>query len=105
MTSLLELRNVTKKFGPNTVLDDVSLSIAPNEVVGLIGENGAGKSTLLKILAGVHRQDGGRLVVGGRDVSFGSAADAADLGIGAVSPSCPRIRFWPTVRFGSSDCS
>ncbi len=84
MTSLLELRNVTKKFGPNTVLDDVSLSIAPNEVVGLIGENGAGKSTLLKILAGVHRQDGGRMVLGGRDVSFGSPADAADHGIGGV---------------------
>ncbi|MFC9761216.1 sugar ABC transporter ATP-binding protein [Rhodococcus jostii] len=84
MTSLLELRNVTKKFGPNTVLDDVSLSIAPNEVVGLIGENGAGKSTLLKILAGVHRQDAGRMVLGGRDVSFGSPADAADHGIGVV---------------------
>ncbi|MFC9551809.1 sugar ABC transporter ATP-binding protein [Rhodococcus sp. NPDC056960] len=84
MTSLLELRNVTKKFGPNTVLDDVSLTIAPNEVVGLIGENGAGKSTLLKILAGVHRQDGGRMMLGGRDVSFANPADAADHGIGVV---------------------
>lgn len=98
MTSLLELRNVTKKFGPNTVLDDVSLSIAPNEVVGLIGENGAGKSTLLKILAGVHRQDGGRMVLGGRDVSFSSPADAAGHGIGSCIRSSRCCRTSPSAR-------
>jgi len=84
MTPILELRSVSKKFGPNTVLDDVSISIAPNEVVGLIGENGAGKSTLLKVLAGVHRQDGGQVMMGGREVSFASPTDAADHGIGVV---------------------
>ncbi|WP_327204993.1 sugar ABC transporter ATP-binding protein [Rhodococcus aetherivorans] len=84
MTSLLELRGVTKKFGPNTVLDDVDITVAPNEVVGLIGENGAGKSTLLKILAGVHRPDGGEMMLGGTPVSFSSPADAAGHGIGVV---------------------
>jgi simple sugar transport system ATP-binding protein len=49
---LLQLLNVTKKYGPNVVLDDVSLSIERGEIVGLLGDNGAGKSTLVKILSG-----------------------------------------------------
>ncbi len=60
--ALLELKNVSKHFGAIHALNDVSLSLEPGQVVGLMGDNGAGKSTLVKIIAGNFRPTHGTLL-------------------------------------------
>ena len=84
MDPVLELRNVTKEFPGVRALDDVSMHVGRNEVVGLIGENGAGKSTLVKILAGIHRIDEGELIFEGEPTSFRSPRDAFNHGLAMV---------------------
>jgi len=81
---LLEMRHISKAFGPNTVLDDVSISLHRGEVLGLIGENGAGKSTLIKILCGIYAKDAGEIVINGKTVSIRNARDAQALGISTI---------------------
>ncbi|MGH7215114.1 MAG: sugar ABC transporter ATP-binding protein, partial [Tepidisphaeraceae bacterium] len=82
--SFIHFDHVTKKFAGVTALDDVSVSIAPGECHGLMGENGAGKSTLGKVLAGIHRSDAGRVLIDGKPVTIHSPADAKAHGIGMV---------------------
>ena len=84
MDPILEFRNVTKEFPGVRALDNVNMHLGRNEVVGLIGENGAGKSTLVKILAGIHRIDGGELIFDGSPTSFRSPRDAFDRGLAMV---------------------
>jgi ribose transport system ATP-binding protein len=83
-TAVLSLRGLSKSFGPVQAVKDLSLDIAPNEVVGLVGENGAGKSTLLKILTGVHQPDAGVIESNGRTVRFRRPVDSVAAGIGVV---------------------
>ena len=59
MNKIIELKNVTKRFGGITALNSASLHVNKGEVVGLIGDNGAGKSTLIKTLVGVYSPDDG----------------------------------------------
>ncbi len=81
---VFELDHVSHSYGRNDVIFDVSLSVWPGEVVGLVGDNGAGKSTLLKIFAGYQKPTRGQLKFMGKPVSFRSPADARALGIEAV---------------------
>jgi len=68
---LLEVRGLSKSFGPTRALCRVDLRIAPGEVRGLVGENGSGKSTLVKVLAGYHVPDpGGEVRIGGEHLEF-----------------------------------
>jgi ribose transport system ATP-binding protein len=80
----LTVDKASKSFPGVRALKDASLELRSGEVHALMGENGAGKSTLIKIITGVHRPDGGRLLLDGQDVSFASPRDAIRLGISAV---------------------
>ena len=83
-TPLLEARDVTKSFGPVAALRSATLRLHAGSIHALVGENGAGKSTLVKIVAGVHRRDGGELLLGGRSVDFGSTAESKAEGIAVI---------------------
>ena len=75
-TPLLEMRNISIKFGGIKAVDDVSVHVMPGEVVGLLGHNGAGKSTLIKILAGAYAKDEGEIYVDGKKVEINNPRDA-----------------------------
>ena len=73
---LLSVRHLVKTFGPVRAVDDVSLDIFPQEVVGLIGDNGAGKSTFLSLLTGYYRPDSGQFIYRGRPVTITSPRES-----------------------------
>jgi len=80
----LELRNVSKSFGPVVALRSGSLRAEAGSIHALVGENGAGKSTLVKIVAGVHRRDSGELLLDGEPVDFGTTAESKRHGIAVI---------------------
>ena len=80
----LRLDRITKRFGPVTALEDVSLHVARGEVLGLLGENGAGKSTLMKILGGVYQPSAGSIAIDGAAASFQTARQSIAAGIAFV---------------------
>jgi general nucleoside transport system ATP-binding protein len=81
---VLEMRNVTKAFGPVRANDDVSITLRRGEILGLLGENGAGKSTLMKILYGLYSPDSGSIFVDGEEAQIRDPKDAVSHGIGMV---------------------
>jgi simple sugar transport system ATP-binding protein len=81
---LVELFSICKQFGQTRALGDVSVTIPPGRVVGLLGENGAGKSTLMNALYGLVRPDAGEVRIDRARVAIRSPKDAIALGIGMV---------------------
>ncbi|MFM8796470.1 MAG: ATP-binding cassette domain-containing protein, partial [Betaproteobacteria bacterium] len=81
---VLRLTGITKRFGALVANDDISLTLAPGEVLALLGENGAGKSTLVSILFGHYVADAGSIEVFGQALPPGQPKAALAAGIGMV---------------------
>ncbi|MCI5109206.1 MAG: ABC transporter ATP-binding protein [Marivita sp.] len=84
MTAVLELSNITKRFGALTANENVSLSLAEGEILALLGENGAGKTTLMNILFGHYEADEGEVRVFGETLPPGKPRAAIAAGVGMV---------------------
>jgi ribose transport system ATP-binding protein len=81
---ILTLEGIGKSFGGVEALRGIDFALLPGEIHGLVGENGAGKSTLMKIIAGVHADFSGRMLIDGHETRFRSARDARVAGIAMV---------------------
>jgi len=113
----LEVRGVTKRFGGQLALDDVSVVIARGSIHAIAGENGAGKSTLIKILAGVHEPDGGEILVRDAATRIPNPRSAQNLRLGflhqrlnlvpslSVRENLLLTTTYPTSRIGKIDWS
>ncbi|MFW5734541.1 MAG: ABC transporter ATP-binding protein, partial [Oceanidesulfovibrio sp.] len=77
---MLEVLNLSHRYGSTRVLHDVSFTVAEGEILGLLGPNGAGKSTTMRILTGYLRPSAGRVVFGGRDIQKEPQALRSRLG-------------------------
>lgn len=85
MSTVIEIENLTKKFGDVTALEDVSLCIESGKIYGIIGRNGSGKTVLFKLIAGYLKPTAGRVVVNGKEI--GKDADFAEnIGIIIENP-------------------
>ncbi len=82
--AVLELNNISKQFGAIQAVNDVSLSVEPGEVIGLMGDNGAGKSTLVKMIAGNFQPTHGTMRIDGRDIVLHRPSEARRHGIEIV---------------------
>ena len=78
---LVEMKNIVMEFGPVRAVDNVSVTIEPGTIVGLLGENGAGKSTLMNILAGTYLPVSGEILINGEKVTMHNARVANKHGI------------------------
>lgn len=79
---MLQLKLINKNFGGVTALRDVSLNVKAGEIVGLIGPNGAGKTTLFNIITSITKEDSGRIIFNGKDITGLRPYRIAELGIG-----------------------
>jgi ribose transport system ATP-binding protein len=100
---MLQVRGLTKAYGPSTVLDDVSFEVPPHSIIGIVGENGAGKSTLFNILCGVTQPDAGEVRLGGARFRPRSLAEANRAGVSRVFQEqalIPSIRVYENLLLG-----
>ena len=84
LSPLVEMRGISKRFGPVVANDLISLDLWPGEIHAVLGENGAGKTTLMNVLAGMYHPDSGTIRIAGEEVQITTPADALHRGIGTV---------------------
>jgi simple sugar transport system ATP-binding protein len=82
--ALVRIENIFKTYGSIHALEDVSMTVAEREILGLVGDNGAGKSTLCKILSGIIQPDSGNMYFRGKKVRVRNTRHAIDLGIETI---------------------
>jgi ribose transport system ATP-binding protein len=78
------MKNITKNFPGVRALDDINFELRKGEIHALVGENGAGKSTLMSVLAGVHTDFSGTIIMDGKPVKFSNPKDAIKHGVGII---------------------
>jgi len=103
-TPLLQLDDIAKYYGNIIALRDVTTSVDAGQVTCVLGDNGAGKSTFIKILAGVHKQSSGSIILNGTEVRFDSPRDALQAGIATVYQDLamvPMMSVWRNFFLGS----
>src|SRR5436309_9591768 len=83
-TPMLELRDITKRFGEVLANDHINISVEPGTIHAIVGENGAGKSTAMRIAYGFYTADSGEIVLYGQVREIASPHDAIALGVGLV---------------------
>src|SRR4030042_1248279 len=84
MGYLLEVKNITKRFGGLVAVDNVSMGVNAGEVVAILGDNGAGKSTLIKVISGVYNADKGSIFFQNNSVKIDNPMDAIGIGIETI---------------------
>ena len=80
MPSAIELQSVSKRYGPKTIIHDMSFSVEPGEIVGFLGPNGAGKTTTMRMIAGFTTPSSGTIRVAGHDMSRENEQAAEKIG-------------------------
>ena len=78
---ILSCQNLSKAFGSDDIIKNVSFQINEGDKVAIVGNNGAGKSTLMKILTGVYTKDAGQVIVDGKEVCYNNPQEAEKAGI------------------------
>ncbi len=96
--SVLKMEKVSKQFSGVKVLNEVMLEVKEGTVHALMGENGAGKSTLMKILSGIYRPDGGKILIDGEVAQIHSPSDAIKLGIGMIQQELSPVPELPVAQ-------
>ncbi len=84
MEYAIELKEISKSFGPVAANKNINLSLAKGEILALLGENGSGKTTLMNMLSGIYMPDSGSIFIDGKKVEINSPEDSGKLGIGMV---------------------
>ena len=85
---MIEIKNVTKKYGNNVALNDVSFNVNDGEIFAFIGHNGAGKTTLIKSIVGIHDFDEGDILINGKSIKKNSVECKKDM---AFVPDNPEL--------------